>query len=197
MAEGDTGAAPIQLKYSLSRVQLAFWFFLILSAFLFVCTTTWEMHLIGPGLVGLLGVSGATALGSAAIDRTKTKEQPAVAELAAMEQQRALQNSGYQKRKAEPEDSEQILTEKAERRMKLGKTSSLLGFTSFFRDIMSGENGVEIHRLQNILWTGFLGIVFVRAVWNSLALPDLDANLVLLMLVSSSTYLGLKQQASK
>src|SRR5215469_17031371 len=70
------------------------------------------------------------------------------------------------------------------------------GFSSFVRDILSDEDSdagkVEIYRLQNALWTLFLGITFVRVIWNTLALPDFDSNLVLLTGVSSLTYVGLK-----
>ena len=107
-------------------------------------------------------------------------------------------NAIDQKRKDELESAAQILKEKVDRWTALKSGSWPL---AFFRDILSDDNaetpGVEIHRLQNVLWTGFLGLVFLRGVWNTLALPELDTNLVLLMLVSSTTFLGVKQQADK
>ena len=202
LAEGQSlMSSAAGMKYSLSRVQLAYWFVLILCAYLFVSTTTWEMHLIGPGLVGLLGVSGATAFGSAAIDANQARKQRLdAAELVALKKQAESPspNAISEKRKEELERAAQILKETVDRWMTLKKRSRL---HSFFRDILSDETadpgGVEIHRLQNVLWMGFLGFVFVRAVWNTLALPNFDANLVGLMFVSSSTFLGVKQQGNR
>jgi hypothetical protein len=154
-------ASGVVWKYSLARVQLAFWFFLILSGYLFVCWMTGAINLLNTGLVGMLGVSGATAIGSAVTDGT----------------------SGPQVRRP----NHNMLT----------PHDRWKSFRAFFYDILSDQDGgdsnnVQIYRLQNALWTLFLGITFVRTVWNTLALPEFDGNLVLLSGVSSFTYLGMK-----
>jgi hypothetical protein len=62
----------------------------------------------------------------------------------------------------------------------------------FFKDILSDHNGVSIHRFQMVIWTLLLGVFFLRAVLKNLAMPQFDENLIILMGVSSGTYLGLK-----
>jgi hypothetical protein len=159
-ADQSGQASGVVWKYSLARVQLAFWFFLILSGYFFVCWLTGAINLLNTGLVGMLGVSGATAIGSA----VGSTPDPSI--------RRPHQNTKH------PYDG-------------------LKSFRSFLTDILSNQGGadgnkVEIYRLQNALWTLFLGITFVRTIWNTLALPEFDSNLVLLTGVSSFTYLGMK-----
>ena len=180
------------LKYSLARVQLAFWFFLILSGYLFVCWMTWELKLLNTALVGLLGVSGATAIGSAIVDKNKAimQQRSDAVELARLQQQGASLSQVQQMRKGRLETAAQLRKERVDR------WRVDVRFSSFVRDILSDEDSdtgkVEIYRLQNALWSLFLGITFVRVIWNTLALPDFDSNLVLLTGVSSLTYVGLK-----
>src|SRR6516162_3797210 len=181
-----------RLKYSLARVQLAFWFFLILSGYLFVCWMTWELKLLNTALVGLLGVSGATAIGSAIVDKNKAimQQRSDAVELARLQQQGASLSQVQQMRKGRLETAAQLRKERVDR------WRVDVRFSSFVRDILSDEDSdtgkVEIYRLQNALWSLFLGITFVRVIWNTLALPDFDSNLVLLTGVSSLTYVGLK-----
>src|SRR5262249_12428939 len=63
---------------------------------------------------------------------------------------------------------------------------------SFFLDILSDENGVSFHRLQIVIWTLVLAILFVVSVAVSLEIPSFDATLLALMGISSGTYLGFK-----
>lgn len=66
---------------------------------------------------------------------------------------------------------------------------------SFLHDILSDKNGVSIHRLQNVIWTLALGIVYVQYVGAWQALPDdtvITDNLLILMGISTGTYLGIK-----
>lgn len=66
----------------------------------------------------------------------------------------------------------------------------------FFRDIVSEGYGeqrsVAVHRLQMLAWTLILGMIFVWSVSTSFAFPDFDTNLLLLMGISSGTYIGFK-----
>jgi hypothetical protein len=65
----------------------------------------------------------------------------------------------------------------------------------FFTDIISDANGVSIHRLQNVLWTIIVGGIYVAFVYVNYKLPDsttISTNLLALMGISASTYLGLK-----
>jgi len=65
----------------------------------------------------------------------------------------------------------------------------------FFTDIISDENGVSVHRLQNVLWTIIVGAIYITFVSTKLALPDdkvITSTLLGLMGISSATYIGVK-----
>ena len=52
--------------------------------------------------------------------------------------------------------------------------------------------GVGDLRLQIFVWTIVLLIIFVRSVYDQLAMPDFSATLLGLMGISGGTYLGFK-----
>lgn len=65
----------------------------------------------------------------------------------------------------------------------------------FITDILSDKQGVSIHRLQNVLWTLVVGFMYIRYVATDFNLPDEEVitnNLLLLMGISNTAYLGLK-----
>jgi hypothetical protein len=64
--------------------------------------------------------------------------------------------------------------------------------SGFIKDLLREGNSVSFHRFQIAVWTIVLGIIFVRAVWHDLAMPDFDTTLLGLMGISSGTYLGFK-----
>lgn len=70
----------------------------------------------------------------------------------------------------------------------------------FFIDIISDEQGVSIHRLQNVLWTIIVGGIYIAYVSGHTTLPDdtiLTTNLLGLMGISTAAYLGLKLNENK
>lgn len=66
----------------------------------------------------------------------------------------------------------------------------------FWRDIVSEGYGdqrtVAVHRLQMVAWTLILALIFVWTVLTTFSIPNFDTNLLLLMGLSSGTYLGFK-----
>ena len=65
----------------------------------------------------------------------------------------------------------------------------------FIKDILSDKEGVSIHRLQNVLWTVIVGIIYIHYVATNRSLPDdtvLTDNLLILMGISTGAYIGLK-----
>lgn len=63
------GLPPGKLSpYSLSRFQLAFWSFLVISAYLFIWMVTGELDTITGSVLALLGIGAGTALGARLID---------------------------------------------------------------------------------------------------------------------------------
>jgi hypothetical protein len=65
---------------------------------------------------------------------------------------------------------------------------------SFWKDILHGTTDYEPHRLQIVVWTLVLGIVFIFSVWNDLTMPDFNGTLLTLMGISSGVYVGFKYQ---
>jgi len=65
---------------------------------------------------------------------------------------------------------------------------------SFFADILSDQNGINIHRFQNVIWTIIAMTLFLAKVryCDCGELPTLDSTLIALTGISSATYLGLK-----
>lgn len=63
----------------------------------------------------------------------------------------------------------------------------------WYRDLTTDVNGTTIHRLQALIWTITLGVVFVIGVYRDLAMPpDFSSTLLALMGISSAGYVGFK-----
>jgi hypothetical protein len=63
---------------------------------------------------------------------------------------------------------------------------------NFFKDILSDGGIPGIHRLQNILFTVIMGGIYLYRAVAELYLTEFDTNLLILMGISSGTYLGVK-----
>lgn len=68
--------------YSLSRFQLAFWFFLVVSGYVFVWIITGELDTITASILALIGIGSGTALGAALIDTPGSTKTQTTAEAA-------------------------------------------------------------------------------------------------------------------
>lgn len=72
----------------------------------------------------------------------------------------------------------------------------------FFVDIFSDENGVSVHRFQNVLWTLVAIMIYVFKIHNYQCtgkddMPELDGTLIALTGISSAAYLGVKMNENK
>ncbi|QND55790.1 hypothetical protein [Mesorhizobium huakuii] len=65
---------------------------------------------------------------------------------------------------------------------------------SFFLDILSDGKGPVLHRIQAVAWTCILGILFIWNVVWSFTFVNFDTNLLLLVGVAQSMYVGFKWQ---
>ncbi len=66
---------------------------------------------------------------------------------------------------------------------------------SFFVDILSDKNGVSIHRLQNVIWTLIVGMIYIQFVAKGGSLPDetvITTQLLTLMGISTTAFVGIK-----
>lgn len=167
----DVGPPPgtgIRKPYSLAKMQAAWWFFLILASYLFIGLVTGDYGTTITGTVlSLMGISAATAVGSATIDAGRP---PAGAAPAA----------------AGPAAAAVVAVH---------PTAGTKGH--WWLDILSDEHGVNFHRFQMACWTVVLGVIFIHEVYAGLAMPVFDTALLGLLGISAGTYLGLKTTGEK
>jgi hypothetical protein len=197
----------VERPYSLGRFQMAVWFCLILASFAFILAVTDDLNSITSESFILLGISGATALGSVAVDRTK---DDAISRLEGV-----LTGIGLKSR----EDVDRLFNE-----VSIKSTGAAAANTTFpgaalpgnanptlsdlwqaylaviapykssgfWKDLVNDINGPTIHRWQILIWTLVLGGVYMRRVYANLETPTLGTNLLTLMGISGGVYLGFK-----
>lgn len=166
----ESGAKPpgAEKAYSLSRVQLATWTFLVLASYLFIGLITGDYTTsITDSVLTLMGISVGTALGASIIDISPSRTQAGGAAEAAG---------------AAPAGD----ADKPTRRLAAPSSGR------WWLDILSDNEGVNLHRFQMAAWTLVLGIIFVQQVYRYLAMPEFAPSVLALMGISAGTYLGLK-----
>lgn len=189
-------AGGIHVKYrtySLSRVQMTFWTFLITVSYVFIFLITYEINSIPDSIFVLMGISSATMIGGSVVDKSKESEA-ANKNQSQAEQQKALVsdvNNISEQLTKEPQNAD--LKKQLESKVTALKESEFaLRSGSILEDLLYDKNGLSIHRLQMVIWTLLFGVVFIVSIYNSLTMPDFNGNLLALMGISSGTYVGLK-----
>lgn len=193
----DKSKAP----FSLGSAQMAWWFYLALAAYVYICVSTLQIHIAMGSVLGLLGISATTGLAAVAVDagkssRANTQKQSLQAE------QTALQSRIAEMSVIPPADGSALQAELINKSSRLAQVDALVdqlpeptpSATSkgFFTDILSDGDGISFHRFQITVWTVVLGSVFVWGVYRNMAMPDFDPSLLTLMGISSGTYVGFK-----
>jgi hypothetical protein len=167
-------------------------------------------HSINSTALILLGIGAGTVIASAVIDDHKETQEGANvkkeiaatgSELATINEQITALNSQLSTVPSTPaapaqhvEDVNQQLLNKESEKKRLYSVYRKLRRENehFLTDILSDADGVSFHRFQMAAWTLVLGIVFVKGVYENLAMPDFDTTLLGLLGLSAGTYLGLK-----
>ncbi|MEI6900734.1 MAG: hypothetical protein WCL00_12720 [Bacteroidota bacterium] len=167
LRDNSTSEKP---PYSLARVQLAFWTFIILFAYCFVWGTTGGTISITAQVLFLLGISAGTKFFSGIIEQN---DSPSPAPVPALPPAPAQLATPLPK-KIQNDDCE-----------------------IFYKDIMSDKNGYSIARVQNVLFTIAVGTYFIFQVIITKRIPDIDTNLIILMAISSTAYVAVKQGENK
>lgn len=179
----DAQAEGSPKPYSLARCQMAWWFFLVIAAYVFLWLVLGDLDTITGSVLTLMGIGSGTALGAAMIDSNKkATEEQAEAEMTAS-QVRATAT-------ATPDDQVRLATARAKLENVQGAVKK--GTHGFLSDLLSDGNGYSFHRFQIFVWTIILGIIFVVSVLHELAMPQFSDTLLALMGISSGTYLGFK-----
>ena len=195
--------------YSLSRFQMAVWFFLVLGAYVFLSLITHSMSSLNEQALILIGIGTGTALGAAVVDNSKrSKRESQIADLVPERDRlqaeiQALQNATVQARDVAAADVPNLPSvQLAEKRAKLkviedqiqqleqSRTAPVS--KGFLNDILSDGGGISLHRFQMVAWTIVLGLFFIYAVWDRLTMPQFTPTLLALMGISAGTYLGFK-----
>lgn len=190
----DAGNAP----FSLGKVQMAFWFSIVLASYVFIWLITDNYELITTGTLVLIGIGAATGLGAVSINNNKSggtikQVQSLQAQQADLRQatdllRASLPAAGIEGKIAYNNFLDSQLTTKINELidgLKIGKDT-------FFNDILTDENGISFHRLQMVVFTMVLGFVFLYTVWATLTMPDFSPTLLTMQGLTAGTYLGFK-----
>ena len=175
--------------YSLARVQMAWWFALVVAAYVFIWLVLGELDTITESILALIGIGSGTALGAAMIDGQKkqAERQAAVGAEAARATAAAAAASPDGVDLVQAVRAAQIQAEAAER-----AGSNKGAARGFLADVLSDGEGISFHRFQMLTWTVVLGFIFVASVYGTLQMPEFSATLLALMGISNGTYLGFK-----
>ena len=206
----DSGPPPAngeRKSFSLARVQLATWTFLILASYLFIGLITGDYTTsITDSVLALMGISAGTAIGSSIIDNNPSRLPAGTTATAALALPPADIAAGpavvaagavVAPGVAGPAAVPAVGAPTTPARVVVVVRPAPSTTGRWWKDILMDEEGVNFHRFQMAAWTLVLGIVFLRQVYDELAMPEFNASLLALIGISSGTYLGLKITAEK
>jgi hypothetical protein len=203
--------------YSLARTQMAFWYLLVVAAFLFSWAVLGDYPTIPGPVLSLIGIASGTALGAAVIEVAKTnpnsvaradlKARQAILEVDVKKaaDQLAQARADLDARSSASADVrfnlEAAVTQATglldQKQAELNDVAKQLASgesrtQGFVLDILTDDTGISLHRFQMAVWTTVLGVLFVIGVWQKFRMPEFDPTLLALMGISSGTYLGFK-----
>ena len=208
-----------QRPYSLARGQMAFWFFLVIASYFFLWIVTGDMDTLNTSVLGLIGISAGTALGSAFVDASKpisadsSGNQPIVdvtrphlevlAELKKLRADTQKELETLQKARAliSPSDKHALDNNERQQNEVRERLANYRWQSAYFAwptwkgvmyDLLAENNLISFHRFQIFVWTLILGVIFVANVYNELAMPQFSATLLGLLGISAGTYVGFK-----
>ena len=186
--------------YSLSRLQMAVWLFIVVGVYLLIWLTTRERSDLPASVLVLIGLSSATTVGSLIIDANKrAKRRDLELKVARLSVRREVLRAERAAGPAAEKDTE-LAKELETLEPELAASEKELkdlprpiqNSQGFIDDILSDGSGVSLHRLQIVVWTGTLALVFLVSAWRDLSMPVFSEGLLALMGISSGTYLGIK-----
>jgi hypothetical protein len=198
---GQSPTPPLRSPFSLGLVQMSFWFCLVLGAYLFICITTYQVHVPLGSVLGLLGISSTTGLAAIFVDKQKMSSLRDQRNSLLAEQAGLISRIKDLKTALFP-PVPAVDSELRDKESRLNQVDALLAqlppdppppiSKGFLADILNDGEGVSFHRFQIIIWTLVLGAVFVWSVYRKISMPEFDASLLTLMGISSGTYVGFK-----
>jgi hypothetical protein len=190
--------------YSLARVQMAWWFVLIVVAYVLIWVVTGDRDTITTSLLGLMGISAATALTAVAItprgeeraaaerDRLTGVKTSAAARMQQLDTELATTTDPVTRTKlAELRASAQKEIDDAN--VAIAQVRNHYPSKNLWTDVVTDARGsVALDRFQIVVWTIVLGGIFIASVVWELTMPEFNATLLALMGISAGTYVGFK-----
>jgi hypothetical protein len=187
-------------SYSLAKTQMLFWFAVVFFSFVVIWLVTWDRGISIPGTVlGLMGISAGTSAGGIYLGN---KQREAKQKSAASSPLSAGSTTDQNTQDGPPvaadvgQNIQAQITSPAGQSLQLAAVGAAETMASpslgFWKDLISENGEPSLQRLQIVFWTLLLGVIFLRAVWDTLAMPEYDATLLGLMTISSGTYLSSK-----
>jgi hypothetical protein len=180
---------------------MAFWFYLVITAYIYVWLITGEYNTVTNSVLALIGISAGTGVAALLVDQQKAEEM-STQRTSLETQQTALISRINDLSASKPEAGSQLDQELQQKKNSLADVQAQLAHLpappppaiskGFLKDILSSGEGVGFHRFQMVVWTLIFGIIFVRSVYRELAMPNFDTSLLGLMGLSSGTYIGFK-----
>ncbi|MBB6251498.1 hypothetical protein [Nitrospirillum iridis] len=167
---------PLRRAFSLAQSQMAWWFVIVLAAYLYLFLVTGELDTLTGQALCLMGLGTGTAMGAAMVEQNKTN--PILA---------AYQSVLTQI--ADPATPPADLTALTATRDTLARQ---LASRDFVHDILTDANGISLHRFQTAVWTVVLGVLFVIETVVHRKMPDFDPYTLGVLGISAGTYLGFK-----
>lgn len=205
-ALSDIGPKPQSgtKPWSLARCQMAFWFVLVTVSYVSIWVTTGALDAISDSALALIGIGTGAALGSVAIDVSgdpQAKRNDLEQKLLGMQaeaqgiEQELQQNQAltpdqkkYKERLLHALQHNQIQIK--EKILRIVENNPSQGFS---KDILNDPDGdAALHRIQIVIWTLILGIIYIYSVWETLAMPEFSPTLLALQGLSAGAYLGFK-----
>jgi type II secretory pathway pseudopilin PulG len=190
---------PSRAPLSLGRVQMAWWFYVVIASYLYIWLITGETNTLSASVLALIGISAATGLSAIFVDQQKiSNEQTQLNQLrgerTALDARIAQLGSNPSSGTLEAAELQAKTARLAEVTSQLAKlpTTTTIPVSRGLLDIFSDGGGVSFHRFQMVIWTIVLGIVFIKNVNRDLTMPEFDTTLLGLMGLSAGTYIGFK-----
>ena len=183
----ETGPVPAgqTAAFSLGRCQMAFWFAIVIVAYIFLYMVTWDYDTITTGTLTLIGISAGTAFAGAVVDTGKNSS------MAGEKSQLTNELNGN------PAPNAARIADINARIAAIDKQMATPTHTNWMTDLLEDANGMSLHRIQIFVWTIILAVIFVISVYNDLLMTDFSGTLLGLMGISSGTYVGFKFPENK
>lgn len=164
--------------FSLAQTQMAWWFALVIAAFIFIYFLTGDFNSLTAQALTLMGIGTGTALGAVMVEKTSNKNSA----------QQEFTNLLSKIKQAKDAGTAPVAADLARGK----ELASRLASKNFIDDTLTDVDGVSLHRFQIMAWTLVVGVIFCIEVYRNLALPTFDATILGILGISAGTYLGFK-----